>query len=485
MIAKAHTRSQMKKRKIPTIFISYSWSDSKVVDDIEIAFQQLGIRVLRDIREIEYKGSIREYMRRVREVDYIILIISDAFLKSSNAMFEVLELLKDVEYKNKILPVVLDGAKVFRPEDRLKYIEHWKDSHSKLEGKLKGVSPTDAITIYKELKHIENVKNSIDEFLSVISDMNSPKLSELKRDNYKDIFNYIGVSDQELINKILSLRKHASEETMDIEIDKLESEYPDNSKVYFTKGYYAFERKQISKSNYYYRKSIALDPEFGATYYNLGFNLEVFDEDYNGAEEQYLKAIDLDPDSTRTYSNLGRLYTVILNRPTEGRKIFEKGLKVNPFDPTLHYNLALTLQRDFKEFDKAKFHYENAIKFKKNFTDAKHNYGILLWEEFGQYNNARQQFLEVLELEPESKNTLKQLGKLLEFEYKHINTAKIYYDRFIKIKPNTAKDHEFYAGFLITHYLSSHKDLARKHYEEACDLDPSCQSDNTEMRLYH
>lgn len=79
----------MTNRIIPTIFISYSWSDSDVVDQIEIAFQQAGISVLRDIREIEYKGSIKEYMTKVREVDFVILIISYAFLKSPNAMFEV------------------------------------------------------------------------------------------------------------------------------------------------------------------------------------------------------------------------------------------------------------------------------------------------------------------------------------------------------------------------------------------------------------
>jgi len=272
-----------------TIFISYSWANTDIADQIDKAFQPTGLIIKRDVREIGYKGSIKDYMQQVRLTDFVLLIISDSFLKSPNAMYEVLELIKDANFKDKILPVIVDGTKIHKPDDRLDYIKHWTEKHSELELKLKSVNTTDAIELYKDLKHYENIRTTIDEFLSVLTDMNSPTFTELSLDNFRRIFNYIGVSDSVLINEILAIKEFATDEEKDIEIDKLEAKYPNNSKIYVLKGIYAYDRTQISKSNYFYRKAIELDPTFGATYYNLGFNVEVYDKDFDEAKKTLRK----------------------------------------------------------------------------------------------------------------------------------------------------------------------------------------------------
>lgn len=466
-----------------TIFISYSWANTDIADRIDKAFQPTGLVIKRDVREIGYKGSIKDYMQQVRSTDFVLLIISDSFLKSSNAMYEVLELLKDTNFKDKILPVIVDGTKMFKPDDRLDYIKFWSNRHSDLELKLKSVNITDAIELYQDLKHYEKIRTTIGEFLHLLSDMNSPKFTELTEDNFQSIFNYIGVSDSTLINEILAIRQFATDEEKDIEIDKLEEKYPNNSKIYVLKGIYSYERKQISKSIYYYRKAIELDPLFGASYFNLGFNIEVYEKDFDEAKKLYEKAIDLEPNNTKAYTNLAGLYSSKFDNPTEARKLFEVALDINPYDAIVHYNLALLLQRDFKMPEQAKNHYEFAIRIKKDFPDAKHNYGMLLWDEYKRYEDAKKQFLEILESQPNFKNTLKQLAKLLEFEYKHFTTAKIYYDRFIRIEPNEAKDHYWYATFLMLYFHSTHKKLARRHYDTACSMDSSLKSEQAEMLL--
>ena len=267
-----------------TIFISYSWLDSVLADKIDKIFEPTGLTIKRDIREIKFKGSIKEYMSKVRTTDFVILLISDSFLKSSNAMFEVIELLKEPTFKDKILPIIVDRTKIYNPQDRLKYIKHWKDKHSELEQSLKEVSVTDAIELYNELKHYENIKSTIDEFMQILVDMNSPKVSEAIANNFRDVFDHIGVTNKTLINDIISLREFTTDEDRDIELDKLETKYPNNSKVYFTKAHYAFVKQEISKSSYYYRKSIELDPTFSSSYFNLGFNMEVYEKNY---EEDY------------------------------------------------------------------------------------------------------------------------------------------------------------------------------------------------------
>lgn len=465
-----------------TLFLSYSWMNSGFADKIDTAFQPTGIYVRRDVREIGFKGSIKDYMQQIRESDFALILISDHFLKSINCMYEVLELTKEVDFKSKIIPIIIDGTKIFKPEDKLEYIKYWASKFDELESKLKLLSTTDALDLYKELKHIQNIKGSIGEFLSYMSEINLLFFSQLESKNFKPIFDYIGVSDDALIKRILSLTSYNSSEERDIELDKLEEEYPQNSKVYFVKAYSAFSKQQIEKSNYFYEKSITLDSNFSPSYYNLGYNKDTYDKDFEEAERLYKKAIELNPFETRAMINLGRLYSNELNKPNQARELYERVLNINPYEESGHFNLAYLLHTEFEDFDRAKYHYEIAIKISPN-AGSLHNYGMLLWKHFKNYNEAKKQFLSALEIEPLRKYTLKQLGLLFEREYKHISTAKTYFDRFIKIEPNDAEDHYFYATFLMLHFLKSEKAIARYHYDEACKLDQKFQSKHAEVLL--
>lgn len=465
-----------------TLFISYSWANSIIADKIDTAFQPTGLYVKRDIREIAYKGSIKDYMKEVRETDFVLIIISDNFIKSSNCMYEVLELLKEKNFNDKILPVVLDGTKIFKPEDRIEYIKYWTEKHAELE--IKDVNITDALEIYKELKHIEKIRTTIDEFLSYVSGVNVLSFSELSNQNFKPIFNHIGVSDELLINRILSLSKMSSDDEKEIELDKLENEFPNNPKVYVAKAIHAFRQKKIQNSNYFYRRSIQLDPTFAASFYNLGYNIEVFAKGFDEAKSLYEKAIELDPRNIKAINNLAGLYSSEFNIPEKAKELYQMALEINPYDATGHYNLATLISRDFNDYENARYHYEFAIKLKPDFVDAKHNYGMVLWKDYHELAEAKKQFLEIIELEPQKKSTLKQIGRLLEEEYKHFESAKIYYDLFIGVEPNTAEDHYWYATFLMLYFLPKFKTLARMHYEEACVMDNTFRSNQVEILLH-
>jgi len=74
------------------IFLSYSWKDEKKADEIDAFFSGIGIGLTRDKRSIEQWGSIRVFMNSIKYSDYAILIISDAYLKSINCMYEIAQL---------------------------------------------------------------------------------------------------------------------------------------------------------------------------------------------------------------------------------------------------------------------------------------------------------------------------------------------------------------------------------------------------------
>lgn len=396
-------------------------------------------------------------------------------------MFEMLELLKEKDYQKKALPVLIDGTKIFKPLEKIEYIKYWTEKFSELETELKTVSTTDAIELYKELKHIENIKGSIDEFLSIISDENFLSISKLIELKFKPIFDYIGISDKVLLKKLLALASINSVEEREIELDKIDAEFPNDSKVYAAKAINAYRESKIKNSNYFYRKSIDLDPTFASSYYNLAFNIEVFEKDFEEAKMLYEKSIELEPKNTRAYNNLAGLYSKELKDPKKARVLYEQALKIEPFDADGHYNLATLIAREFDEPETAKRHYETALYLEPNFVDAKHNYAMLLWNSLSLFDEAKRQFLEILEIENDKKSTLKQFARLLEDHYENVTEAKVYNDRFINVEPNLAEDHYWYSTFLILYFLPEYKSIAKHHYDIACKMDSSYKADQIDI----
>lgn len=81
--------------KEPTIFISYSNLDSKIADELDVCLQAAGLTAKRDVRDVTYKDNFKIFMKEIRRADFVICIISDNFLRSTNCMFEVLKFRKE------------------------------------------------------------------------------------------------------------------------------------------------------------------------------------------------------------------------------------------------------------------------------------------------------------------------------------------------------------------------------------------------------
>ena len=58
-----------------TVFISYAWGGEReeIVDQIDKALQKRGIKITRDKRDLEYKGSIKEFMERIGQGSSVIV----------------------------------------------------------------------------------------------------------------------------------------------------------------------------------------------------------------------------------------------------------------------------------------------------------------------------------------------------------------------------------------------------------------------------
>jgi len=190
------------------IFLSYSWSDTKIADSIDSLFSESGITLFRDVRDLKYKQSISEFMKNVRKTDNVVMIISDNYLKSKNCMFEVLEFLKDESCKNRILPFISKGTNIFTSEGKLYYLEYWKNKYKELANQLKDQKTTECIPLWQELKQYESIKNEMMEFLSILSDMKSILYEDvIDAKMFQTVIDSLGIIHYETVSVVLEVGK--------------------------------------------------------------------------------------------------------------------------------------------------------------------------------------------------------------------------------------------------------------------------------------
>lgn len=160
------------------IFLSYCWKDSKEADKICKYFQNdYDIELHRDIINIKKWNSIKDYMQSLDNMDYMILLISDAYLKSANCMYEVLEVMRDRNYRDRIFPAIINNG-IYDPFIKIDYIKYWEDEFIKLKEKLAGLSVQNLGKLPEELKRRQDISSNIAEFLDVVSDMNNPDIND-------------------------------------------------------------------------------------------------------------------------------------------------------------------------------------------------------------------------------------------------------------------------------------------------------------------
>jgi hypothetical protein len=157
------------------IFISYAWGEENeiIVNQLDNALQTRGLKVVRDKRDLEYKGSISKFMDRIGRGDCVIVVISDKYLKSPNCMYELVEIAGNKQFEDRIFPIVLSGADIYRFKGQIQYIKYWEDQIKELKGDLKDLDPTNLQGIYEQLNLYDRIRDNISRLTAILSDMNT------------------------------------------------------------------------------------------------------------------------------------------------------------------------------------------------------------------------------------------------------------------------------------------------------------------------
>lgn len=173
------------------LFISYNWMQKTTANRLYDFFKLNGFRVSMDDHSLAYKDRISKFMESIRECDFAIIIISDQYLKSENCMTEIMHLLNDRHSLSKLLPIRQEDVKIFKSQDRIKYVKFWKQQVEEKEALLTSIESTSAIEEIRKLKTAKRIYQDIGDFLSEIADMITSTIEEQEKIEFKDIIEYV------------------------------------------------------------------------------------------------------------------------------------------------------------------------------------------------------------------------------------------------------------------------------------------------------
>jgi hypothetical protein len=157
------------------VFISYAWGKEReeIVNQIDHTLLQRGIKIIRDKRDLGYKGSIKEFMERIGQGNCVIVVISDKYLRSPNCMFELVEIADNKQFHDRIFPVILADANIYDPMKRIEYVRYWEEKREELAKAIKALDPANLQGIRDDMDLYDHIRDRISGLTSILKDMNT------------------------------------------------------------------------------------------------------------------------------------------------------------------------------------------------------------------------------------------------------------------------------------------------------------------------
>ena len=157
----------------PTVFLSYNHK-SDIVDELESRLSEIA-DVRRDKNSLGYWDNLTAFMNSIRKADFAVLVISDWYLKYVPCMYEVMQLMKDEGWNQRVMYIVEDNARgIYKVQEQLDYIKYWKEKEEKLAEELKALDPAETMYQAEELRKIRLIKLHIGELIEKVCTVNNP-----------------------------------------------------------------------------------------------------------------------------------------------------------------------------------------------------------------------------------------------------------------------------------------------------------------------
>jgi hypothetical protein len=188
----------IRKRKIMSepnsrIYFSYAWGNEEtIIDKLYDSLKSDGFNVIRDKANLKYKGTISTFMSDIGKGNFVIVAVSDKYLKSKFCMFELYEIYRNSrmnkeEFTKKIFPLRIEDLNLSDPDVINTYINFWETEEQKWETLLK--ENVDNITTEQSSQYqvIKRIVTDLGNLLYFLSDINALNVEQLSNDNFAEL----------------------------------------------------------------------------------------------------------------------------------------------------------------------------------------------------------------------------------------------------------------------------------------------------------
>jgi predicted Rossmann-fold nucleotide-binding protein len=161
------------------IYISYAWKDNKselgqqreeLVDKICNTLLDMRYHLIRDRYYLTLGSSIENFMREIGRGNYVILVISDKYLRSEYCMFEAIEVIRHKEYEQKVFPIVLQDANIYTREGQVEYIKYWQQQKDRIKTLIGSLTSDEYSAMADVVNKIAEIAGKVDDFIHFVKD---------------------------------------------------------------------------------------------------------------------------------------------------------------------------------------------------------------------------------------------------------------------------------------------------------------------------
>jgi len=389
------------KQNIESMFISYSHKNNKHAEFFDKVIRARGINTIRDVRDVGFMDSLSDFMDRIGESDHVLIVLSKDYLQSYYCLYEVLELLRDKKYLNKVHPVVIEGANIFNEDGRLEYVQYWKDQYDKLYKKVSELSLDEITSATKQLKMIRTIRINIGEFLESLSER---KL--YTENDVTEIINKIGSPEIDSYPELAYALKLPKGQKQEAAFEEFLINNPDNSLALTLKADEEAEKGNLLVAEKYLQKAIDVSPNMWMAHDHIG-NVYYRLTRFKDSEASYKKAIEINPNNAGSFNDLA-LTQKELGQYSDVLDNFKKAILLDPENPAWHRSIGTFLDVEMNEPEQAIRHYKNAIALDPEDYQSMNNLGTIYSAE-GRKEEARSIFIEVKERNPLHINSIANL----------------------------------------------------------------------------
>lgn len=126
----------------PEVYVSYAWARERqepLVEALCEGLEKQGLHIRRDSTDLQPGDRISHYMEHLSAGRCVVVVLSQAYLRSESCMTELYRLYTNTQQRDKdflcrILPLIRDDARIATPRERIEHAVYWKTEHDELDG---------------------------------------------------------------------------------------------------------------------------------------------------------------------------------------------------------------------------------------------------------------------------------------------------------------------------------------------------------------